>query len=113
MKSLAKKRSIVIGGHKTSISLEEPFWTALKEIAKQRDVTLSELVKGIDTDREHDNLSSAVRLFVLAAHHTETVGDHDPGVSAIPVTGFQRGDVAVADGVCEQPAIPGQRARAD
>jgi predicted DNA-binding ribbon-helix-helix protein len=105
MKTPAKKRSIVIGGHKTSISLEDPFWTALKEIARQRGATLSELVKGIDTHREHDNLSAAVRLFVLAAHH-------DPRVSAIPGTGFQRGDVAVADGVCEQPTIAGQRARA-
>jgi predicted DNA-binding ribbon-helix-helix protein len=111
MKSPTTKRSIVIGGHKTSISLEEPFWTALKELARQRGTTLSELVKSIDTHREHANLSSAVRLFVLAAYRNEPAGDRDPRVSAIPVTGLQRGEVAVADDVCEQPAIPGQRPR--
>ena len=65
MKSLVVKRSIIISGHKTSISLEEPFWKALKDIASRRRQTLSELVGGIDTERTFGNLSSAVRLFVL------------------------------------------------
>jgi predicted DNA-binding ribbon-helix-helix protein len=65
MKSLVIKRSIVIGGHKTSVSLEEPFWKGLKEIAASRDLTLTELVSSIDTGRAHGNLSSAIRLFVL------------------------------------------------
>jgi predicted DNA-binding ribbon-helix-helix protein len=65
MKSTVVKRSIVIDGHKTSVSLEDPFWEGLKEIAKDRRKTLSELVGGIDTNREHANLSSALRLFVL------------------------------------------------
>ena len=59
------KRSIVIGGHKTSVSLEDAFWTDLKTIAHAQQVTLSELVTRIDDTREQNNLSSAIRLFVL------------------------------------------------
>jgi predicted DNA-binding ribbon-helix-helix protein len=65
MKSPVVKRSIVIAGHKTSVSLEDAFWKGLKEIASGRDATLSELVASIDSDRQHGNLSSALRLFVL------------------------------------------------
>ena len=53
MKSLVSKRSIVIAGHKTSVSLEDEFWSSLKEIAGQRGMTLTELVAAIDRDREH------------------------------------------------------------
>ena len=65
MKSSIVKRSVVIGGHKTSVSLEEPFWTALKQIAHAQHMSLSELVTQIDETREQSNLSSAIRLFVL------------------------------------------------
>jgi len=65
MKSSIVKRSVVIGGHKTSISLEEPFWTALKQIAHAQHVTLLALVTQIDDKREQSNLSSAIRVFVL------------------------------------------------
>ena len=65
MKSPVVKRSIVVAGHKTSVSLEDAFWEGLKDIAKARRVKLSDLVGSIDTDREHGNLSSALRLFVL------------------------------------------------
>ena len=65
MKSPVVKRSIVIAGHKTSVSLEDAFWTSLKEIAGVREMTLSDLVALIDTDRRHGNLSSAIRIFVL------------------------------------------------
>ncbi len=65
MKSQVVKRSIVIAGHKTSVSLEDAFWTGLKEIAASRGMTLSEMVATIDTQRKHGNLSSAIRLFVL------------------------------------------------
>jgi predicted DNA-binding ribbon-helix-helix protein len=64
-KSLVVKRSIVIAGHKTSVSLEDAFWEGLKEIAGSRDTTLSDLVAAIDSERQHGNLSSAIRLFVL------------------------------------------------
>jgi predicted DNA-binding ribbon-helix-helix protein len=65
MSSPVVKRSIVIAGHKTSVSLEDAFWQGLKEIAVLRQITLSDLVASIDTDRRHGNLSSAIRLFVL------------------------------------------------
>jgi predicted DNA-binding ribbon-helix-helix protein len=65
MKSPVVKRSIVIAGHKTSVSLEDAFWKGLKEIAGERDMTLSDMVAAIDSDRRHGNLSSAIRLFVL------------------------------------------------
>jgi predicted DNA-binding ribbon-helix-helix protein len=70
MKSLVTKRSIVVGGHKTSVSLEEAFWKGLKEIASNRNLTLSELVSSIDCERLHGNLSSAIRLFVLDHYRT-------------------------------------------
>jgi len=65
MKSTVVKRSIVLAGHKTSVSLEDAFWEGLKDIAKTKRKTLSDLVGSIDIDREHANLSSAIRLFVL------------------------------------------------
>jgi predicted DNA-binding ribbon-helix-helix protein len=65
MKSTVMKRSIVLAGHKTSVSLEDAFWEGLKDIAKIKRKTLPELVGVIDIDREHANLSSAIRLFVL------------------------------------------------
>ena len=65
MKSPVVKRSIVLAGHKTSVSLEDAFWKGLKEIAGGRHMTLSDLVGAIDAQRQHGNLSSALRLFVL------------------------------------------------
>ena len=65
MKSPVVKRSIVIAGHKTSVSLEDAFWTGLKDVATSRNITLSELVALIDSERRQGNLSSAIRLFVL------------------------------------------------
>jgi predicted DNA-binding ribbon-helix-helix protein len=74
MKSPVVKRSVVVGGHKTSVSLEEAFWNGMKEISGQRSVTLSELVGEIDTARQQGNLSSAIRLFVLDHFRTLAVG---------------------------------------
>jgi predicted DNA-binding ribbon-helix-helix protein len=65
VRSAVVKRSIVIAGHKTSVSLENEFWNSVKEIARARDMTLTELVAAIDANRNHANLSSAIRLFVL------------------------------------------------
>ena len=56
MKSPVVKRSIVIAGHKTSVSLEDAFWKGLKDIAGERDMTLSDLVAAIDSERKHGNL---------------------------------------------------------
>ncbi len=71
MKSSVIKRSIVVAGHKTSVSLEDAFWKSLKEIAGQRDMTLADLVAAIDGNREHANLSSAIRLFVLGVYREQ------------------------------------------
>ena len=76
MKSAVIKRSIVIAGHETSVSLEETFWKALKEIADGRNMTLGRLVANIDSDREHSNLSSAIRLFVLGFYRDRLI-NHD------------------------------------
>jgi predicted DNA-binding ribbon-helix-helix protein len=75
MKSPVVKRSIVIAGHKTSVSLEDAFWKGLKDIAGVRDMTLSELVAAIDSERQHGNLSSAIRLFVLDFYRNQ-LSDH-------------------------------------
>ena len=72
MKSSIVKRSIVLAGHKTSVSLEEPFYQALKDMAASRRVPLRDLIARIDTDREHGNLSSAIRLFVLNHYQAGT-----------------------------------------
>lgn len=83
MKSPVVKRSIVIAGHKTSVSLEDQFWDALKEIAANRRSTLSEIVASIDSGRNQGNLSSAIRLYVLShfrgnshARDSHEHGDH-------------------------------------
>jgi predicted DNA-binding ribbon-helix-helix protein len=84
MKSPVVKRSIVLAGHKTSVSLEDAFWGGLKKIAKEERKTLSDLVGSIDTNRKHGNLSSALRLFVLS-HYQAQAASHlrDGGLSAI------------------------------
>ena len=71
MKSSVSKRSIIFAGHKTSVSLEDEFWNSLKEIARERGMTLGELVAAIDGNREHANLSSAIRLFVLGVYRDQ------------------------------------------
>ena len=67
MKWSVVKRSVVIDGHKTSVSLEDLFWTDLKTIAYAQQMTLSAFVAKIDGAGEQSNLSSAIRMFVL--HH--------------------------------------------
>ena len=65
MKSPVIKRSVVIDGHKTSISLEDAFWSSLKAIAQAQGSTLAQTITTINETRKQGNLSSAVRLFVL------------------------------------------------
>jgi predicted DNA-binding ribbon-helix-helix protein len=69
-KSAVTKRSVVIGGHKTSVSLEEPFWSEVRAIAEGEQITVSNLLRRIDRERTNANLSSAIRVYVL-----ETVRD--------------------------------------
>ena len=73
MKSLVVKRSVVVADHKTSVSVEDAFWNGLKEIARGRNIALSELVEVIDSERRHANLSSAIRLFVLDFYRNQVV----------------------------------------
>jgi predicted DNA-binding ribbon-helix-helix protein len=71
MKSLIVKHSVVIDGRKTSISLEEAFWTALKDIAHERGENLQRLITTIDADRQSANLSSVLRVFVLELYKAQ------------------------------------------
>jgi predicted DNA-binding ribbon-helix-helix protein len=65
MNSTVKKRSIIIGSHKTSISLEDDFWARLRQIARERATTASKLIGMLDAERNGGNLSSTIRVFVL------------------------------------------------
>ena len=67
-----RKHSVVIAGHRTSVSIESPFWDALKDIAGLRGMSLNRLIAEIDESRR-DNLSSAIRVYVLAH-----IGDAKP-----------------------------------
>jgi len=60
-----RKRSVNIAGHRTSVSLEDAFWVALREIADRRGLSLNAMIREIDAARS-GNLSSAIRVFVLA-----------------------------------------------
>ena len=77
MKSSVFKRSVVIAGHKTSVSLEEEFWKSLKEIAGVRNITVAELVGEINANRQHANLSSAIRLFVIGVYRDQLASRQD------------------------------------
>ena len=68
------KRSIVLKDRKTCVSLEEPFWLELRSIAAERKLTLGELISMIDAGRKRPNLSSALRLFVLAKYRPGALG---------------------------------------
>lgn len=69
------KRSVLVAGHATSVSIEEPFWTGLKEIARERGLSLNALIAAIDAERLSPNLSSAIRLAVLAHYRDSPRGD--------------------------------------
>jgi predicted DNA-binding ribbon-helix-helix protein len=86
MRSAVVKRSIVIAGHKTSVSLEAAFWTALKDIAAGRQQTVSDLVGAIDAERKQGNLSSAIRLFVLDHYQTRIPGDGESNLRSGKMT---------------------------
>ena len=93
MKSPAVKRSIIVGGHKTSVSVEEAFWSGMKEISRTRSMTLSQLVSEIDANRNQGNLSSAIRQFVL---------DYFKDRAVAPI-GELRSRASHAQGLAESP----------
>ena len=92
MKSGIVKRSVVVDGHKTSVSLEDQFWNDLKAIARAHGAPLSKIVSQIDNTRRQSNLSSALRLFVLDQVRTQgtypdkdlrsSTGSQAPAISA-------------------------------
>src|SRR5262249_24176884 len=65
MKSAILKRSVVLAGHKTSVSLEQPLWDVVREIADAERTTMAAVLRRVDRERVQANLSSAVRVFVL------------------------------------------------
>ena len=85
MKSGIVKRSVVVRGHKTSVSLEDAFWRGVKDVARASHLQLSELIAAIDTGRAAGNLSSALRLFVLD-HYRAEASRHQTERMASPQT---------------------------
>ena len=81
MKSGIIKRSVVIDGHKTSVSLEDQFWSCLKEIARAQGATVSKVIAKVDDTRQQANLSSALRLFVLNQVQANTQRAHTENAS--------------------------------
>jgi predicted DNA-binding ribbon-helix-helix protein len=101
MKSAANKRSIVLDGRKTSISLEDSLWTELKEIARFKRVSVAKLIAAIDATRKQSNLSSEIRIFMLEhfrkkrkqadlPHPTRTTVGKDESRSTQDWRGFAR-----------------------
>jgi predicted DNA-binding ribbon-helix-helix protein len=64
------KRSLVIAGHRTSVSLEDAFWRRLRLIATERGLSLNRIAAIVDASRGGANLSSAIRVFVLEEGET-------------------------------------------
>jgi predicted DNA-binding ribbon-helix-helix protein len=96
MKSSVVKRSVIIAGRKTSVSLEDAFWTTFKDIADQRLMTASELAAEVAAARRHGNLSSAIRLFVLDYYRDRLI-EHEQ----------REGTRAMLAGVASSPPKPG------
>ncbi len=90
LNSRVVKRSLMVGDHRTSVSLEDVFWNELRAISQERHVYLSQLVDEIDSNRAHANLSSAIRLFVFEnrcnltgrAHHENEPLNEAPQTSS-------------------------------
>lgn len=71
-----RKHSLKIAGHRTSISLEDAFWTALRDIAREERRPLGDIVAEIDGARGASGLSSAIRVFVLSRYRERASGQH-------------------------------------
>ncbi len=73
--SLNKKRSFTVGNRKTSLSLEDAFWFSLKELAEEERVPVSRLIARVDASRQHANLSSAIRIYILEHYRRLVEGE--------------------------------------
>jgi predicted DNA-binding ribbon-helix-helix protein len=71
LKSKVVKRSLAVGRHRTSVSLEDAFWSEFQAIARERRIPVSQLVGNIDADRQYNNLSSAIRVFVFELRYSQ------------------------------------------
>jgi predicted DNA-binding ribbon-helix-helix protein len=80
------KRSVSIAGHRTSVSLEAPFWDALRAIADARARSVQSLIGEIDAARGDQNLSSAIRVFVLRSAQEGALSRSDPPLACEPAT---------------------------
>ncbi len=78
MTDIPKKRSLTLNGHRTSISLEEAFWQALRTIAENQSKSISELVEDVDTKRGEAGLSSAIRLYILEHYQQQLKQKNQP-----------------------------------
>lgn len=86
MPTSVKKRSVVVSGHRTSVSLERAFWDVLRVIASKRNTTINQLVSEIDSTRS-GNLSSAIRVYVL--HNVMAQADSLYGEAGTAARGAQ------------------------
>jgi predicted DNA-binding ribbon-helix-helix protein len=75
VKSSVVKHSVSVGRHRTSVSLENEFWSALKEIAAHRKMSLAALIRNIQANQQHGNLCSAIRLFVIGFYRDQSATD--------------------------------------
>lgn len=98
MRTAGAKRTIMLGGRKTSVTIEDAFWTGLKEIADLQRVSVSKLITAIDATRKQSNLSSEIRIFVLEHFQSKSKQSHsdratvsgDEGRSTQAWRGFAR-----------------------
>lgn len=77
IQSTVKKRSVKLYGHATSITIEDKFWQALKDIAQSKDISLKHLIEQVDEQRT-GNLSSALRVYVLEQYQGTRPSPHTP-----------------------------------
>ena len=75
MQDIPKKRSLTLKGHRTSISLEDAFWSALNDIANKQTKSISELVEAIDENRGEAGLSSTIRIYILQYYRNQVAAN--------------------------------------
>ena len=86
MKSRVAKRSVVLNGRKTSVSVEAAFWEGLKEVASKRFMTVADLIADIDATRQQPNLSSALRICVLEYYRSRALNEGGGGLHEVTPT---------------------------
>jgi predicted DNA-binding ribbon-helix-helix protein len=95
MNSTVKKRSIIVDGHRTSVSLEDEFWACLRQIARERATTLSKLIGVLDGERDGGNLSSTIRVFVLDQYRNNVASNQILSAGNLPARAGLPGQVCL------------------